>query len=276
MAKRRRDANDAPITLFSFQDIITCVTGIMLLVVLLLILGTLDSRATARRRANPELARLQERVEAARRELAEERDWRSRNKPLVEELLATRSEAVPGKLQEARRQQEPLRRQAATADADAEALRRELQAALDKEKEALDANDANAKRQKALEAAVAALEKQAKENERRSKLVKFSVDRAEKAKALLVECSVDGLAIQALEPGAPIARLGDGSNNHLGTLRQFDHWLDSRASGSDYLALLVKPSAATYVLNLAATLKRRGFQFGMEPLEEAKTGMQEP
>lgn len=136
---RRKKSEGAPLSLFSFQDIMACLTGILILIALLLAIDGLsdDMQATPGKAATPEEAaaaakaaedaaaqvpELQRRLEELRKDLEKRRAGR----PVTEEearIVETRAEQleaerkqVERRLEEARKELEAARRELASVD----------------------------------------------------------------------------------------------------------------------------------------------------------------
>ena len=98
----RRQDDESAISLFSFQDIITSLTGIMFLVVLLLVLIMLSSRkpAVAEVNADPQSRELQKQVEQLKKELSELQQERSLMDDELTELRKMTPEALEQRKEE--------------------------------------------------------------------------------------------------------------------------------------------------------------------------------
>jgi signal transduction histidine kinase len=128
---RRRKREEAPLSLFSFQDIMACLTGILILTALLLALDGLsedvsDARARQDERSPEEIAAEAARVEELRRleaELAKAIESRGATRPVSETEAAVaerRAEQLRAEAEELRGSEASLRAQAERARRDRE------------------------------------------------------------------------------------------------------------------------------------------------------------
>ena len=99
-------ADDEPaVSLFSFQDIITSITGIMFLVVLLLVLMIFDSREAPENKENPDEAKaIQTEIKALRKRLAELAEWDDSLESKISEMASMNPEALERKMAEVMRE----------------------------------------------------------------------------------------------------------------------------------------------------------------------------
>jgi len=254
---RRYTPSDTRISLFSFQDIITSITGIMVLIVLLLVLNMLN-----RKPQEMAPAHVHQSPKALRQEISE----------LAKEVEKLRQQVGTGKARLAR---------VCAMDADEMARNIAVEKARQKwfETQIAQVNtDLSTCRKNAENAATEkeALEIELKEQKKALKKAKVHVAcvpfvssmRTDKT-PILVECSRFG--INALVFGA--AREKHEFNDpksieYLSALRHFLTWVRTRRNANDAFVVLVKPSAAVYAMEVVKKLRTLGFDVGYEPFEE--------
>ena len=97
MARRKNDEN--PVSLFAFQDIITSITGIMVLVVLLIILDIIGHKEVkSAKKTSPfkeDIEKLEQMAAGLKKQLDEGKDWMTRNEQLITQALSVDLESLP-------------------------------------------------------------------------------------------------------------------------------------------------------------------------------------
>lgn len=278
MSRKRGGGNDSSVSLFAFQDIITSVTGIMTLVVMLLILEILESKAAERDRVqtnvkSEDIVALENKLDALRQAWKREQARREPVPTRVETLLVTPLELarrtdeariiqnrLATRIHDKRQALEQTRDKLKNAQAFADVITRRIKALkTDIER------DADTTRVEAINAKIDALKEEERLNQNRTR---FIVPRDESRNAVFAQCSKDGIKVRVSGENRPASTISSGSKNSRLVLRDFSNWLKNRHANKDYIVLLVKPSAAGYALDIANTLQDKGFQYGMEPLEE--------
>jgi hypothetical protein len=243
------------VTLFSFQDVITAVTGIMLLVVMMLVLDVIESKfeevgeqASSRRHA------LETELEKLKRQRAE----------LTRRLRM--SDAVPDESPSA------IRRRIQRAQETQEALETEL----DQDAEILGDLEQNNKR---LQAAVSDLETRLKDltnsqrhlTARREELkrhprVRYELEGDINKRPVLAQCGADGIAIYGRD-SKEVVKSFDGPD----FVDRFVRWARGQDAGGVVFFILIQPGAASYARDrVLDPLSRAGYQLGYEPLEEGR------
>lgn len=267
----RRKDNSPAISFFSFQDIITSVTGIMFLVVLILILMLLmrkdattpEEREDIRRTEalKEELTRLQDEVASRTKSISELQNR-------LDELQKLKLEEIP--LRVASLNAELLSLEQANKAASEKVL--DVKAHLESLKESM-ANLENlvrmggenlkASREKEvlLTAKIAELQNKIQAVK---KTVRFTWQRNSNKKPLLVECSEKTIRVGTSDAEHPLSVFQ--SNTPEGLVRDFMKWIEGYEASSHYLLLLVKPGAFTYAEPLSHLLLEKGFERGREIL----------
>ena len=260
---RRRTEGRSPIALFSFQDIITSVTGIMILVVVLLILEVINRKSFEVAASAPvmkmstitdaqdeiasmqvEKEKLDNEVERRHEIIAElarldPRQIKSdiKREEDKNEGLSERLEALRAKLEKQRRQAGKAEKAATQGDHELQRLKEQL---------------ARIK------------------TENR---VTFDFLRTDKM-PILVQCSQEGIQVKILDSSPKIRSFpSSGSADHKGCLSSFGQWVRGINKDKNALVVLVKPSAAPYAVRVINMLYKEKFDVGYEPLEESKTAI---
>lgn len=258
------------ISLFSFQDIITAITGILFLVVLMLLLILLDAPPEARTEAARETAAARARLKTLRGELSRAATAREN----LENRLTALRELSPEELN--RREQESSARLAVLRE-DLRAVEEEDRrvrltaddlsarlAALEKERKNRRAElEAEQKREQELTAAV---RQQKLENEQRRKLRTYRFERVSGRIPVLAECGRDRVTLLNTETGVRTSFAA--SEAEAWTPDAFDR-------ARHYFCLVFRPEAFRYAPVLIRTLAAAGFERGLEVLPDGETVLTE-
>ncbi len=265
-----RDDENSAISLFSFQDIITSITGIMFLVVLLLLLIAITSRpgAEVRRPDTTEAAELRRELDSLRTEL-NQLEQNSRHLDAELEHLKKLSAA------ELARRRSELQSQVAAARSEtdlrrAERIRMELTEARQTEEirqlvrieaglhtELQDFQQQN-------QAARQRLEERRKLVRQRERVMKYTITGHDAKDPLLLELGADGgRVLQVADGGTEDFRTPGNGTNSLERLRQ---WLQVQNRQQVYFSVVVKPGGFRYAGDVLALLSEAGFERGLEIL----------
>jgi hypothetical protein len=279
---RRHGETESPISLFSFQDIITSVTAIMILLVLILSLeliargSAVGVAADDRRVANEavkSVEQLRERLVALLAETADAREAAKRTaRQSTKDIEADRRAA--------QRQSEILASAIATLESDLKKAGIARQSAeqdlLIAEREGSTTEHLRKKCESG--EAAAALEKKNEEEERRqqeaerelsdsprlvSRLV-FNPPKGQALRPILVEISADGIAVLGGDdPG--IIEFGWGV---LGPPGSFLKWLGARNKEQEYVVIMLRPSGFEKLEAIRSLVIANGLEVGMELVGE--------
>jgi hypothetical protein len=271
--RRRRQANQ-PFSLFSFQDIMIAVMGVLILVTLLMALDLTAATASLDRAAEQAVASGPEEADreddlAARRRLIElvreERRLRQRHQGLLSEARDV-ADASGGELSGEPRQ---IKAELDAMYAQIERLNAEVR----QRKEQL--HDVSEAQQALREAAgkVVALEQRAKqlaaaiEEQKRSPSLTYILQEGGDRRAILVEVSEESLGIGPAQASRSPLWLR-GANRRL-LLRQFEQAMRLYDPDQDYFVLLIKPSAFGPLHDgIETTARNAGFTIGRELIPE--------
>jgi hypothetical protein len=259
---RRKRSNQVPITLFSFQDIITSVTAILLLLTLLLAFELVQKAAMARATQPKQVAeRVTESLQEIEAQLLE-----------LQSKLATQGK-VASEL--AKSEKPEIQQQQDSANVEIAGLNSEI-----KRLEAL-------KQDIAQEHARRKVELQLRDKDRKSlagireeqRRVQKDTDDLQKSNRRFFRVTpVSGKTPWLAEIAASrvlVAQLGSES-----TSRQFDgsaltgagsafvKWAGSLSPGSNYFVLAIRPSGVSEYRDVLQGLRERGFDVGFELLGE--------
>jgi len=241
-------------TFFSFQDIIACTTGIMVLITLLLALELITRTPEAPQSTSPDkIQELQEAVEAAERDAA-------RLKAAVEDKAQTVKDLAGGK-KVTRLLVEDMKKRA-------EARRKNLeQAKADVGRLALALRRLKGQREKQ-----AAQKKEADEKlkEARRKLAKAERSRrtvleGDQSKTpLLVEVSATEIAVGKVPFGAQAEAQEVVRFSGPSPTAKFLSWIRQRSHTSEYFVLLMRSEGVKYFEPLVEKIRAAGFQVGWD------------
>lgn len=270
--------SDPPISLFSFQDIVTTLIGIMVLFVLLLSLELIE--ATRLFEENSPLAEELKVLREKRQSLEERADELRRRR----EELSSELDTVGEMSEEERRYMagKTEERLAAAKRASAEVEERlreaeERKAAAEKEAGQL------AEREREFETRLAVVEESRRRNEesrRQNQELREEVRRLGNAvsvefpgdmtkQPVLIECSGSGFRLKRLA-SQEIREIPFQGVTFTEDIERLFAVLGEYPASSCYMVFLIKPSAANYAEYLLAQFSRRmsSYEMGMDPLHE--------
>lgn len=260
MASKRR-SNRVPVTLFSFQDIITTLSGILILLTLLMAVEVIEKKGNPQQdpvvdddAEDQVLADLRARLTALRNcapaplppapeRLAGQSAAVVAAKLVEEEAMSKR---VASQLDEATRTHAGLEEKRREATAKLEAVRAEL----------VRARDAAAAAGKELDAL------------RKDKRLTLIPEKLTGKKPLLVECSKDSILVSRLGERALAGRFGTDYDAR----RAFQKFIaESFSPSANYVVFMVKPSGLEVGFPLIDQVRGHGFDVGYDALEEEFT-----
>ncbi len=261
---RRSGSQGGPVSLFAFQDIITAITGIMLLVVILLVLNVLESKIT----------------ETPQEKDAQREAMKSKLKQLREkkEDLQKRVEQADARLSSETYTQNPedFRRKIATAKSKQE----KLEAAVSRYRGMVETKTAQRQKENetvsALEHAREKLQKEHRKLSRRynklkvNRKVEYEIEGTQSRTPILVQCEKDKIqAGKARGTGKPETFTGQNF------VTQFMQWAKNHSASQVCFFVLIRPEAASYAdAKIIEPLRGRDYQIGYEPLEASVSAFQ--
>lgn len=276
MRSAKKNKNE-PFSLFSFQDIITCVTGIMLFIVLLVTLQLVVKKVeviSSSKADKGQVEHLRQKLAQMITEKKKIEQWLERSHVEIMKLLEVTPNELPKKMDKLTQHNSYLVKRIRPLEEECRNLQREIEvkeAALEEDKHnlaQLEKRSAKLLTQRTRQdEKVKELKGQiAKKKERESNLVDLSVSRRDDKAPIIVQCS--DAKIKVKTRGGKI-RVFKTSGQHLSPMiTQLMNFLKTRSSSREYLAVLLKPSAAGYFgrLHIMATLF--SFDVGFEPFPE--------
>jgi len=253
MSRSDKRKRESPMSFFSFQDIISCTTGILILITLLLTLE-LVTRKPGPPAPPPDMDQLAAEVEAAQ----QRRDAIEENVRLGRERIAQLAGGAiitPNMLKNLGNRVQRLRdSESRSADRIEEAKHRrdELERELKIAQSQLD--DATKDIDK--------LKQQLAEESKKTKVTLLG-GKASGKKPLLVECASRAVTVGDVLPTHEIREVKHFEGAQA--IRAFLTWAQGRPKDKEYFVLLVRPDAAGEFAVLAGTLKQGlGFDIGWD------------
>ncbi|GEM_PF-889685 len=266
-----RKDNSPAISFFSFQDIITSVTGIMFLVMLLLTLLLLMREAVNASPEQTEARRLQEDVRALQERLSQMTSNSEEMRQRLEELRKLDAKTLPQRKEALLRRLEELQREMTQALADEETTKKESERlrtviADVREKDAPVVEELT-ELQKELSALEAQKAKMEDATEKSKRMMRFTWDGNISKRPLLVECSGDAILVGTNGVATPLKvfRKKPGAAP-MQLESEFLAWAKQQPASEVYFVFLSKPSSFTYAESLARILGDNGYQRGREVL----------
>lgn len=259
----RRNRSGPAISLFAFQDIITSVSGIIIVMVLLLSLELLDRPET---KPNSVTSSVAANVETAIVEASAELDTLQLTVQELNSLIGDVANTSPAELaaeiESLRRRIDKKRRQIEQLQIQAQELEQEEKKVL---VEQFDLKDERV-RLAEIEQNIAGLEQQIEEEKSDDRLV-FSMPRGFKKSGWLAVVEAGKIETAPLGREAPPLRFTVRPSGFIGTesaADQFLDWAESRSTTKTYFLLLVRPSGAADFDELETSLTLRGFEYGFD------------
>lgn len=280
---RRGRANGSPISLFSFQDIITSVTAIMILLVLILTLE-LITRMNLKGVAQDDVrvaSELKESLETLRERLKELQSETADARETAQRAAGQSVQELNAEHRKTQRKCERLKETLATLETRASEARVK-RLSTERELVRVEKGTPAAKRaeQKAAQDQTAAeeLEKKNKEEAERQEQAEEELEKSpamvstlvfnpppgQSLKPLLAELSDQGIAVMGYGD-ADVQRFGWGFQ---GPPTEFVKWLASRNSAREYIVIMLRPSGLDRLDETRKAILEAGLEFGLELVSE--------
>ena len=260
--------NSPAISFFSFQDIITSITGIMFLIVIMLVLMVLLQSPLASRQKTRELQQeltaLENELKQLQDSLAEFRRQIAERNKRIEELKKMRLETLPELKRKWIRQLQVVDREIARLEEENELLlsRRQEQLELKKKKEILIRR--NQDKGVELQQGIVALDEEIRQKEKLyrhfEKVIRFVWNKSNPKRPILLECGETEISVNSIDN--KIRR------------RTFTNFAECMAycrtfpPEGTYFILLLKPSAFSYGEKFSRELQKAGYERGREVLPD--------
>ena len=252
---RRQQGTGAPISLFSFQDLITSLSGILILLVLLMAVEIAVKNVTSKPGAQDDLERtrrlvgLRAKVEALRNRF---RDLRaSQHNGGANDPLAIAQESIRAELKF-----ETLQNDSDKSRDAINAMEKRLERARQEEKKVREKSESlSAELEKLRSAQTLALTQR--------KMFVIPEEGAPKT-AVIVECSENSVRAGYIDrPVAPVIFSADESLSKV-----FGEYIERLSSSSEYIVFMIKPSGVKVFKSLILIARAHEFDVGYDALEE--------
>ena len=258
----RRGRSSSPISLFAFQDIITSVTAIIILITLILTLELLNRKKATSAESTTSAA---EALEAAVNDANAEAERLEAELALGEEAAEELAMATPAQL---RREAAELSEQADRLQTEVAHLKPQADAAAAAEERATARlYDRAADREKlaSLQNQTKSKQEQLDQAKRQNRLI-YNIPPNSSRTAWLVDLSGQQVKVSRFgKNGAET--LFDGSSG----VRQFIRWAGERSKSTDYFVLLVRPDATDTFGEVRKELDTLGFDIGFDLIAADQT-----
>lgn len=261
----RRGQNSTPISLFSFQDIITSVTGIMILVTLMMTLELVQRTMTSPAVQTAVVtSEVETRTQQMRQRIEELKGELERRRLASEVLQGIDPRNLAERLQE-------VERTAARVEQDVERIRTTAEQAErnhERAKQTQTETERKRQQQKTLEEQLAAAADELEQLKKTNRRI-YNLDQGTAKKPWLIDVSARELrTAQVGVTAAPTVLRG---NSPVELIAQLSAWLAARDPATEYLVLLIRPSAAELYVALRGEVERQGFELGFDLLGEGQT-----
>ncbi len=272
----REKDGDSAISLFSFQDIITSITGIMFLVVLLLMLMMLTSHipqknqtATASsKELQKELLELKEKIKALQASQKTLDDEINKLKKLSPEELERLKELLRQQIRDQQEKLEVVR----IAVARKKLEQQKMQPILEK----LSAEDQIQSKtistvEKQLAELTPKLKKLEQEMQIRKRVMKFSVKTPTSRKPVIAELGKDGVKIIDINRQTTLDLRVKG--DPLESIRKLENHLSTLNNNEYYFSLAIKPAGFKHAYRVIKVFSDNNFERGLEILPDDNTSL---
>ncbi len=271
----RKNTGESPISLFSFQDIITSITGIMFLVVLFLILIMLTSRPDTRQHSSENIQELQKELADLKAKLQQLRSNSQSLDKQLEELkkldpkeLERQKEYCQQMISQTRASLEKITLQVNYKSTQVKELRQEhldLQKLIKLKKQVI--ND--------LQLQLAEISKTVKQKEeisrQRKRVMKYVIHSSTPKRPVLAELDKDGIRLMDVDKKkfTDLRRNGRGAES----LSMLVEKLADFDPVQVYFTVAVKPGGFKYAMQVLDILKKNNFERGTEILPDDNTSI---
>jgi hypothetical protein len=263
----RRKQGGSPFSLFSFQDIITCVSGIIILITLVLAIELSQRKKGSPAAQTAKLAAdIRSAIEDTRVEIKRLEAELARQSSAAQEAAGAHTELLQSDLMAANQQIKSLEAELA------EIQRKEKLASAEHERVQAKQFDQQKELQKTVEVEqeVKNLEDKLEELIKQDRPI-YNSRTADGKQVWLVQVDgVQSLVAPAGKAGKPVA-LAHGSS--LLSDSEFERWLGSKSSSADFVFFLVRPEGAKEFSTLKEEASSRGFSLGFDLLGETRVAI---
>jgi septal ring factor EnvC (AmiA/AmiB activator) len=267
--------NSAAVSFFSFQDIITSITGIMFLIVIMLVLMVLQQSPMKVQQKNreiqAELTALKKEMKQLQEVLIQLRRQAAEQNRRIEELKKLRIETLPELKDKWIRQLQQTDNSILKLEEENVLLLQAQKEQTDLKKKSEILTAGNQSRSSELQKQLAALNDEIRHREklydRIRNVIRFVWNRNNPKQPVLLECSGTEISVNSIDNSFP-RKTFSIANDDYGDCLAFCR---SLPAGRVYFVLLLKPSAFSYGESLSEALKKAGFERGREILPDEQT-----
>ncbi|MBE6378874.1 MAG: hypothetical protein E7051_08685 [Lentisphaerae bacterium] len=264
----RKDDSPA-ISLFSFQDIITSITGIMFLVVIMLMIFLFESKPESS--DDPETAKMKKSVAAEitalQKSLDELKKEEERQKKALEELMKMSPEKIAARKRELEKKYAQAAQNLFKLQQEQNEMRLFIQNAAENIR-TMQAKLAVDKEQLAKETLESAENKKNLENlkkqlEEVKKAATFSVENSSDKNFILAEFGKDGFMVKdfSAQVDHDLRIPGASADEHID---KFIDWVSTRDKNSELVSVIIGPANLKHWNEIANRLKKLSFGYGVE------------
>lgn len=264
----RKDDSPA-ISLFSFQDIITSITGIMFLVVIMLMIFLFESKPKSS--DDPETAKMKKSVAAEitalQKSLDELKKEEERQKKALEELMKMSPEKIAARKRELEKKYAQVAQNLLKLQQEQNEMRLFIQNAAENIR-TMQAKLAVDKEQLAKETLESAenrknLENLKKQLEEVKKAATFSVESSSDKNFILAEFGKDGFMVKdfSAQVDHDLRIPGASADEHID---KFIDWVSTRDKNSELVSVIIGPANLKHWNEIANRLKKLSFGYGVE------------
>ncbi|MBO5923086.1 MAG: hypothetical protein J6Q81_01100 [Lentisphaeria bacterium] len=271
----RKSSEESPVSLFSFQDIITSITGIMFLVVLLLILIMLTSRPDNKLKSNENIKVLQQELATLKNKLQQLRSSSLEIDKQLEELKKLSPEEIERRKndyrQQLRKEQIELEKLSLQVSKKSQQLK-QLELEIEEMNKLVEARREIIKDMKIQLAENAKNIKQKKAIlQQQNRVMKYVIQSTSPKRPVLAELDKDGIRLLETDKQkiTDLRRPGKA----LESLSMLKQELGRFSSDQVYFSVAVKPGGFKYAMPLLNILKSSNFERGTEILPDDKTSI---
>ena len=286
----RRKNNDNPVSLFAFQDIITSITGIMVLVVLLIILDIISHADTGSPKTpspyKEDIIKLEETRKELQEKLDKDKEWLTKNQEMIVQALSVDLASLPKMIDKERKKNLHLQSTLAVLEkknVQLESMILQTKEAMQQDKEQIKVNDTEiADLTKKIETGelklvelLKKIEDLKKQEEKQKNRIEIRTTSELKQSPVFIEISESEIKTKVIKTSM-IEEFQNDKKDSNKFLLKFYRWLKkTRDPEKECMVVIVKPSSAKFAMDIVAMLKKEGFSYNMEPMEEDKTGVYE-
>ena len=266
----RRD-NTPSISFFSFQDIITSITGIMFLVVMILVLLVVTRERPHPSSQDAQKQALKQKLEQLQKQADERQRQLETLTKRLDELKKLDVTSLPQKKEDLIQQLQSIQKRIQDEEERQKQLQKQLEENAEKKTQEQQNLDKISQDQDEAQRLVESLETQKLEEEKKlaknSRMIRFIWKSSIIKKPLLIACSENDIKVFELNASKPLKQFHHSSQANL--CGEFLQWVTTQYKASDiYLVLLAKPSSFEYIEHLAFQLGNANFDRGREILQE--------